>query len=91
MTLLQEEFLPEVRRDRQPPFRLEQDHSPVHMARRVCAMLEAEDDVELVPWMPRGVDDNKWGGMANILTPVLRAAGSLRMSCGRPCRTPGRS
>ena len=76
MTLLREQFLPGVRQDHQPQFRLQQYHSPVHMARRVRAMLEAEDDVELVPWVPRGADispiENMWGRMVDVLTPVLR-------------------
>ena len=47
--LLQEHFLPEVRRTRQSPYRLQQDHSPVRMVRRVRVMLAAEEDLELVP------------------------------------------
>ena len=46
------------------------------MARRVRAMLDGEDDVQLVPWMPRGADvspiENVWGRMVDILTPRLR-------------------
>ena len=78
MTLLREQFLHGVRQDCQPQFRLQQDHSPVDMARRVRSMLEAEDDVELVPWVPRGADvspiENVWGRMVDILTPVLRSS-----------------
>ena len=76
MDLLRERFLPEVRRLRQPPYRFQQDHSPVHTARRVREMLEAEEDIELVPWMPRGADvspiENMWGRMVDELTPRLR-------------------
>ena len=76
IALLQEHFLPEVRRTRAPPYLLQQDLSPVHTARRVRAMLEAEEDVQLVPWMPRGADvspiENMWGRMVDILTPRLR-------------------
>ena len=76
MDLLQNRFLPEVRQLREAPYRFQQDYSPVHTARRVRAMLDAEEDVELVPWMPRGADvspiENMWGRMVDILTPRLR-------------------
>ena len=76
IALIQGQFLPGVRRTRAPQYLPQQDLSPVHTARRVRAMLEAEEDVQLVPWMPRGADvspiENMWGRMVDILTPRLR-------------------
>ena len=76
LQLLQEEFLPAIRRLRQTPVLFQQDFSPVHQARIVREWLEEVEELELVPWVARAPDlspiENLWGHMTNHLTPYLR-------------------
>lgn len=76
LQLLQDEFLPAVRRLRQTPVRFQQDFSPVHQARIVREWLQEEEELQLVPWVARAPDlspiENVWGRMTDHLTPHLR-------------------
>ena len=76
LQLLQDEFLPAVRRLRETPVHFQQDFSPVHQARVVREWLEEAEDVQLEPWVARAPDlspiENVWGRMTYHLTPHLR-------------------
>ena len=76
LQLLQDEFLPAVRRLRGTPVQFQQDFSPVHQARIVREWLEEAEDLQLVPWVARAPNlspiENVWGRMTDHLTPHLR-------------------
>lgn len=76
LQLLQDEFLPAVRRMRPAPILFQQDFSPVHQARIVREWLQGVEELELVPWVARAPDlspiENVWGRMTDTLTPHLR-------------------